>query len=117
MTRITGVEAEDHLPEVREPAGFRQSDAELHAALNRRLAGATDCAAADVVVAVRDAHVTLSGRVPSILDRQRVGAHACAVPGVLSVRDGLACPDGAGGDRRDDVVGASSKMGKPGFEG
>jgi osmotically-inducible protein OsmY len=116
MTRVTGVEPEDHLPEVREPAGFRRSDAELHAELIRRLAEASDCAASDVVVSVRDGHVSLTGAVPSTGDRHRIEAHACAVPGVLSVRDGLSCPDRLGVPRDGDPTGAASKMGKPGFE-
>lgn len=116
MTRFTGVEPEDHLPEVREPAGFRRSDAELHAELNRRLAEASDCVARDVVVAVSDGHVSLTGAVPSPRDRHRIEAHACAVPGVLSVRDGLSCPDGGDVSRDGTAAGAAAKMGKPGFE-
>ncbi len=116
MARVKGIEPEDHLPEVREPGGFRRSDGDLQAEFARRLAEASDCRAADVVVVVSDGHVSLTGAVPSAVDRHRVEAHACAVAGVRSVRDGLPCPDGRDGTDDGDVAGAAAKMGKPGFE-
>jgi osmotically-inducible protein OsmY len=110
------VDAQDHLPEVREPEGYRRSDAEIAKDLGECLADDVGLDARGVEVEVKDGTVMLSGVVRNDADIKRVESHACAIPGVTVVRNDLrsrqAGPVGEGGSS----AGAASKMGKPSYE-
>ena len=110
------VDAQDHLPEVREPEGYRRSDAEIAKELGECLADDVGLDARGVEFEIKDGTVTLSGVVRNDADIKRVESHACALPGVTIVRNELLCrearPLGEGGSR----AGAASKMGKPSYE-
>ena len=116
MGQIDRVEAEDHLPEVREPAGYRHTDAEIARELRECLADDVGLDSRGIEVEVRQGEVALSGTVRHCADMQRAEAHACAIRGVVVVRNGLQpkepLPAPAPGQR----AGAAAKMGKPGFE-
>lgn len=109
------VEADDHVPEVREPAGFRRSDADISAEICQELADDVGLDAGGIGVEVKGGEVTLTGAVRHEADAKRAEAHACAVAGVTLVRNGLQCKDSPTADvgRR---PGAAAKMGKPGYE-
>ena len=110
---------EDHIPEAREPAGYRRPDSDINGELGRRLAEDADLDASGVGIEVREGEVTLSGNVPDCSVMQRVEAHACAIAGVATVRNRLrsgqppaALPDGTLGE----AVGSAARMGNPMFE-
>ena len=113
--RPPDIEPDDHLPEVREPGGYRRSDDDVRAEVCRRLEQAAPGADA-LVVTVHDGNVVLSGPIPSPRVRQHVGRQACTVAGVRSVRDDMTCPEGEADPAPRRPVGAASKMGKPGYE-
>ena len=109
--------AEEYAPEVREPAGYRQSDATLKEQILRQFASDEGLDLRGITVEVQDGEVTLSGSVRCYADMQRAEEDACAVEGVKLVRNGLTSvgPPRQARDGRQ-PVGAASKMGKPGYE-
>jgi len=110
------VDAQDHPPEVREPEGYRRSDAEIVKELGECLADDVGLDARGIEVEVRGGTVILSGVVRNEADIKRAESHACAIPGVTLVRNDLrtrqAGPVGEGSS----PAGAASKMGKPSYE-
>ena len=109
------VEADDHVPEVREPAGFRRSDADISGEICQQLAEDVGLDARDIGVEVKGGEVTLTGNVRQRADAQRAEAHACAVLGVTLVRNELRAEDSPASDVGRGT-GAAAKMGKPGYE-
>lgn len=109
------VEADDHVPEVREPAGFRRSDADISAEICQQLADDVGLDARNIGVEVKGGEVTLTGAVRLQADAQRAEAHACAVLGVTQVRNELRAQETPASDVGD-ATGAAAKMGKPGYE-
>lgn len=109
------IEAEDHAPEVREPAGYRRSDAEVVTEIRQRLADDVGLDAKGIEVEVKDGEVTLCGGVRCPADAQRAEAHACTVPGARLVRNELLARTAPAPDMGQ-PVGAAAKMGKPGYE-
>lgn len=116
MGQINRVESEDHLPEVREPAGYRHSDADIARELRDCLADDVGLDSRDIEVEVRNGEVTLSGTVRHSADMQRAEAHACAISGVVLVRNGLQAKEPLPGPAPEQRSGAAAKMGKPGYE-
>ncbi|MBL6616590.1 MAG: BON domain-containing protein [Reyranella sp.] len=110
------VDAQDHLPEVREPAGYRRSDADIAKELGERLADDVGLDARGIEVEVRGGTVRLSGVVRNDADIKRVESHACAIPGVMVVRNDLRCRKPGFADEGNSPAGAASKMGKPSYE-
>jgi osmotically-inducible protein OsmY len=110
------VEQEDHVPEVREPAGYRNSDADIARELSERLADDVGLDSRGIEVEVRNGEVTLSGPVRHCADMQRAEAHACAVAGVVLVRNNLQPKEPLPAPDTDQPAGAAAKMGKPGYE-
>ena len=113
---MTHIEPEDHLPEVREPAGYRHSDADIARELRECLADDVGLDASGIEVAVKNGEVTLSGPVRHCADMQRAEAHACTVQGVILVRNGLQPKEPASALKPEQPDGAAAKMGKPGYE-
>lgn len=109
--------AEEYAPEVREPAGYRQSDASLKDQIVRQFATDEAIDACGITVEVQDGQVTLSGRVRCYGDMQRAEENICAIEGVKMVRNGLTSvePPRHAVDSGQ-PAGAASKMGKPGYE-
>lgn len=110
---------EDHIPEAREPAGYRRPDSDINGEIGRRLAEDSELDASGVGIEVREGEVTLSGKVRDCGVMQRVEAHACAVAGVAIIRNRLqpgrppvALPRSTLGE----AVGSAARMGKPMFE-
>lgn len=119
MTRenkMNRVEPEDHAPEVREPAGYRRSDADIARELWECLADDVGLDSHGIEVAVRNGEVTLGGSVRHCADMKRAEAHACAVPGVALVRNELQPQEPMPTPSPEQPDGAAAKMGKPGFE-
>ena len=116
MGQINRVEAEDHLPEVREPAGYRHSDADIARELRDCLADDVGLDSRGIEVEVRNGEVTLSGTVRHCADMKRAEAHACAIAGVIQVRNGLQPIEPLPSPAPDQHGGAAAKMGKPGYE-
>ena len=110
------IEPEDHLPEVREPAGYRHSDADIARELPECLADDVGLDSSSIEVAVKNGEVTLSGPVRHCADMQRAEAHACAVQGVILVRNELRPKEPPSGPEPEQPAGAAAKMGKPGYE-
>ncbi len=110
------VEPEDHAPEVREPAGYRHPDADIARELRECLDDDVGLDARDIEVEVRNGEVTLTGTVRHAADMKRAEAHACAVPGVMLVRNGLQAKEPSPFPRPEQPAGAAAKMGKPGYE-
>lgn len=113
---MTHIEAEDHVSEVREPAGYRRSDADIARELRERLADDVGLDSRGIEVEAKNGEVTLSGPVRHCADMQRAEAHACAVRGVVLVRNGLQPGEPAPASGPEQPVGAAAKMGKPGYE-
>ncbi len=67
--------AKEYAPEVREPAGYRQSDAAIGEQVRRQLARDEGFDPSRIVVEVKDGEVTLSGAV-----RRCAGAPTCRRP-------------------------------------
>lgn len=114
MGELRRVAADDHAPEVREPAGYRRSESEIGTELRERLADDVGLDARGIEVEVRGREVTMRGIVRHGDDMHRAEAHACAVPGVRLVVNrlqSLVRPDA-----ECDALGAASKMGKPSYE-
>jgi osmotically-inducible protein OsmY len=109
------VESDDHVPEVREPGGYRRSDADISQEISQELADDVGLDARDIGVEVKSGKVTLTGTVRHHSDAQRAEAHACAVPGVTLVRNELTPKDSPARDASR-ATGAAAKMGKPGYE-
>jgi osmotically-inducible protein OsmY len=110
------VDAQDHLPEVREPEGYRRSDAEIAKELGECLADDVGLDAHSVEFEIKDGTVTLSGVVRDDADIKRVESHACALPGVTVVRNDLRCRQAGPVSEGRSPAGAASKMGKPNYE-
>jgi osmotically-inducible protein OsmY len=116
MSQIDRVEPEDHLPEVREPAGYRHTDAEIARELRECLADDVGLDSRGIEVEVENGEVTLGGSVRTCADMKRVEAHACAIPGVVLVRNGLQPKEPLPAPQPEQPDGAATKMGKPGYE-
>jgi osmotically-inducible protein OsmY len=116
MGEINRVEAEDHVPEVREPAGYRHSDADIARELRECLADDVGLDSRGIEVDVKDGEVTLSGTVRLCADMKRAEAHACAIAGVVQVRNGLQPNEPLPSSAPEQPGGAAAKMGKPGYE-
>jgi osmotically-inducible protein OsmY len=109
-------EPEDHAPEVREPAGYRRSDDDIGRDVRECLADDVGLDSRAIEVEVRKGEVTLSGNVRHIADMKRAEAHACAVPGVVLVRNDLQAQEPSRAPGPEQRAGAAAKMGKPGYE-
>lgn len=116
MGETKRVDAQDHLPEVREPEGYRRSDAEIAKELCECLADDVGLDAQGVELEVRDGTVILSGVVRNDADIKRVESHACALPGVTVVRNDLRCRQTGPVSEGSSPAGAAAKMGKPNYE-
>ena len=115
MADTKQVDAEDHVPEVREPGGYRRSDAEIGRELSECLADDVGLDSAGIAIEVRNGEVTLGGTVRTCDDMHRAEAHACAIAGVVLVHNGLKPRQPHGFDPAA-IAGAAAKMGKPGYE-
>lgn len=113
---MTHIEPEDHVPEVREPAGYRHSDADIACELRERLADDVGLDSSGIEVEVKNGEVTLSGPVRHCADMKRAEAHACALQGVVLVRNGLQPKEPLPAAEPEQPAGAAAKMGKPGYE-
>ena len=116
MAHINRVEGEDHAPEVREPGGYRHSDADIGRELRECLADDVGLDSRGIEVEVTNGEVTLSGSVRNCTDMKRAEAHACAIPGVVLVRNGLQPKEPLPAPQPEQPDGAATKMGKPGYE-
>jgi osmotically-inducible protein OsmY len=116
MGRINRVEAEDYVPEVREPAGYRRSDADIACELRECLADDVGLDSRGIEVEVKNGEVALSGTVRHGADMKRAEVHACAIAGVGQVRNGLQPKEPLPSPALEQPVGAAAKMGKPGYE-
>jgi osmotically-inducible protein OsmY len=116
MADTRRVDAQDHLPEVREPEGYRRSDAEIAKELNECLADDVGLDARGVELEVREGIVILSGAVRNDVDIKRVESHACVIAGVTVVRNDLRCRQAGAASDGSSPGGAASKMGKPNYE-
>jgi osmotically-inducible protein OsmY len=116
MGRINHVEPEDYVPEVREPAGYRHSDADIARELRECLADDVGLDSGGIEVEVKNGEVTLSGAVRHCADMKRAEAHACAISGVVQVRNGLQPKEPLPSPAPEQPGGAAAKMGKPGYE-
>ena len=116
MGQINRVEAEDHVPEVREPTGYRHSDADIARELRERLADDVGLDSRGIEVEVQNGEVILSGTVRHCADMKRAEAHACAIAGVVQVRNGLQAKEPSPSPAPEQPDGAAAKMGKPGYE-
>ena len=116
MGETPRVTAEDHIPEVREPGGYRRSDADIAAELRQRLADDVGLDAGGIEVEVKNGDVTVRGVVRHSGDMQRAEAHACAIAGVTAVRNELQPKEPLREPETKQAPGAASKMGKPGYE-
>jgi len=110
------IEPEDHVPEVREPAGYRHSDADIARELRGRLADDVGLDSGGIEVEVKNGEVTLGGPVRHCADMKRAEAHACTVQGVVLVRNNLQPKEPAPAAEPEQPDGAAAKMGKPGYE-
>jgi osmotically-inducible protein OsmY len=113
---MSRVESEDHAPEVREPAGYRHSDADIARELRDCLDDDVGLDSRGIEVEVRNGEVTLSGTVRHAADMKRAEAHACAISGVKLVRNDLQAKEPSPSPRPERPAGAATKMGKPGYE-
>jgi osmotically-inducible protein OsmY len=113
---MTHIEPEDHVPEVREPAGYRHSDGDIARELRERLADDVGLDSSGIEVEVKNGEVSLSGPVRHCADMQRAEAHACALPGVVLVRNNLQSKEPLPEPNSEQPAGAAAKMGKPGYE-
>jgi osmotically-inducible protein OsmY len=116
MGEINRVEAEDHVPEVREPAGYRHSDADIARELRERLADDVGLDSRGIEVEVKNCEVILSGTVRHCADMKRAEAHACAIRGVVQVRNDLQPNEPLPSPAPEQPAGAAAKMGKPGYD-
>jgi len=115
MGHTNRIDAEDHVPEVREPAGYRRSDADIGRELAECLADDVGLDSRGIEIEVSNGDVTLSGSVRTCADMHRAEAHACAIAGVVLVHNGLR-PNEPMTPETDEAAGAAAKMGKPGYE-
>ena len=76
MGQINRVEGEDHVPEVREPGGYRHSDADIGRELRECLADDVGLDSRGIEVEVKNGEVTLSGAVRQ-LRRYEARRSAC----------------------------------------
>lgn len=116
MGQINRVEPEDHLPEVREPSGYRHPDADIARELRECLADDVGLDSRGIEIEVSNGEVALSGTVRHCADMQRAEAHACAIAGVVLVRNGLQPKEPLPAPAPEQPAGAAAKMGKPGYE-
>ena len=110
------IEPDDHVPEVREPTGYQHSDADIARELREHLADDVGLDSRGIEVEVRNGEVTLSGVVRHCADMKRAEAHACAIAGVVLVRNDLQAKEPSPAPRPEEPTGAAAKMGKPGYE-
>lgn len=108
--------AEDYVPEAREPAGYRRSDADIAVDVRHRLADDVGLDANGIEIEVKDGQVTMRGVVRHCGDMQRAEAHACAIAGVAAVRNELQAKEPPPEIEAEQPAGAAAKMGKPGYE-
>jgi hypothetical protein len=113
--------AEEYASEVREPAGYRLSDAALREQVLRSLARQEGLGRSAIAVEVADGTVTLSGSVRDCTDMQNIEQLACMTEGVRLVRNHLQpaappAPAPAPALNRRPPAGGAPKMGKPGYE-
>jgi osmotically-inducible protein OsmY len=113
---MNDVESEDHLPEVREPTGYLHPDADIAREVRERLADDVGLDSRGIRVEVKNGEVTLSGPVRHCADMKRAEAHACAVSGVVLVRNDLQPKEPLPAPAPDQPVGPAAKMGKPRYE-
>src|SRR5260221_3692700 len=78
MGETRPVVAEDYVPEVREPAGYRRSDADIASELREHLADDVGLDACGIDIEAKDGEVTMRGAVRHCGDVKRAEAHACA---------------------------------------
>jgi osmotically-inducible protein OsmY len=116
MTETKRVDAADHVPEVREPAGYRRTDADLRRELAECLADDVALDASGIEIEVRHGEVTISGAVRHVADMRRAEAHACALTGVTLVHNALQPREAPPVTKVEAGPGAAAKMGKPGYE-
>ena len=108
--------AEEYATEVREPGGYRRSDADIAREIYECLADDVGLDASGIKVEVKQGEVTLLGAVRHCADMQRAEAHACAIGGVSCVRNELQPGDKKAGGDTASPVGAAPKMGKPTYD-
>ena len=70
MGQSNRVEPEDHLPEVREPAGYRHDDADIARELRECLADDVGLDSRGIGVEVKNGEVTLGGSVRTCADME-----------------------------------------------
>jgi osmotically-inducible protein OsmY len=116
MREIRSVAADDHLPEVREPAGYRRAEVEIATELRERLADDVGLDERGIEIEVKGCEVTIRGGVRHCGDAKRAEAHACAVAGVTVVRNELQAQEPPAGVGLEDPSGSAVKMGKPRYE-
>ena len=116
MGEMQRVAAEDHVPEVREPAGYRRSDADIGRELWECLTDDVGLDARHIEIEVKEGEVTMRGSVRGCGDMQRAEAHACAISGVAVVHNKLQSKEPLPEPEMKRPAGAASKMGKPGYE-
>src|SRR5262245_47050743 len=107
---------EEYVSEVREPAAFRRTDAEIVEEVRHALADDVGLDARAIHVAVKAGCVTLGGTVRTCADMQRAESHACAVVGARSVRNELTALDATADCDSASEQGAAAKMGKPKYD-
>ncbi len=114
---MSGIEPEDHVPEVREPAGYRHADADVARELRECLADDVGLDSHGIEVAVRNGEVTLSGTVRHWADMQRA-EERMPVPCRASSRYATICSrkEPLPSPGPEEEAGAAAKMGKPGYE-
>lgn len=116
MGQTQPVAAEDYVPEVREPAGYRRSSADIALELREHLADDVGLDARGIEIEVKDGEVTMRGVVRQCSDAKRAESHACIVPGVMLVRNELQPKDPPPATDTEQPGGAAAKMGKPNYE-
>jgi osmotically-inducible protein OsmY len=116
MGETQPVGTEDHIPEVREPAGYGRSDADIAFELREHLADDVGLDARGIEIEVKGCEVTMRGAVRNCDDVKRAEGHACAIPGVRLVRNELQPKDLPQETEAKQTAGAASRMGKPHYE-
>lgn len=116
MGKSQPVAAEDYVPEVREPGGYRRSDADIAFELRKHLADDVGLDARGIEIEVKDGEVMIRGAVRHCGDVKRAEGHACAIAGVTVVRNELYPNDLPPQTETKRPGGAAAKMGKPIYE-
>jgi hypothetical protein len=106
---------EEYATEVREPVGYRRTDAEIAEEIRQALADDVGLDAHAVHVEVKNGEVRLRGTVRHCADMRRAEGHACAVMGATSVQSELQPIDRS--DEEPPIAsGVAAKMGKPDYD-